>query len=200
MYIGGSLFLFLVGLSLSISYSKAKKELTEKQLKLKYLKRGLWIFGFGLIITFVSWQFLGEGFIIFGVLHCIGLSIILAYPIIRFEKLSLVFGIIFVAIGIFLKTQTFDFNWLLWLGFVPKSFYTVDYFPLCPWFGVILIGFFIGIQVYPDGKRLIMLRDCSSFSLIKLMSYLGRNSLKIYFLHQPIILVILWLFFNVNIF
>ena len=120
---------------------------------MKYLQRGLKIFGLGLIITLATWIWPGEGFIVFGALHCIGISIILAYPFLRFRYQNLLLGIILISIGIILKNFTFDFYWLLWLGFTPSTFYTVDYFPLLPWLGVVLIGIFVGNIIYPNFKR-----------------------------------------------
>jgi uncharacterized membrane protein len=141
----------------------------------------------------VSWFYLGEGFIIFGVLHCIGLSIILSSPLLSFRISNLLLGLIVVTTGIFLQAVTFDFPWLLWLGFIPSGFYTVDYFPLFPWLGVVLIGVFIGNTAYSEYQRRFVLPDLSEKRLIRFLSYLGRHSLLIYFLHQPIIIALIHL-------
>jgi len=103
----------LVGISLSLSYSRVQKLQTKKELQLKYIKRGLKIFGLGLVITLVSWIYLDEGFIVFGILHCIGISIILAIPFLRFRYLNLSLGFILILLGAILKNLTFDFNWLV---------------------------------------------------------------------------------------
>jgi uncharacterized membrane protein len=191
----GITFLTLVGISLYLSYSKSLKVYSKKQIKLKFLLRGLKIFGLALIITFITWIYPHEGFIIFGVLHCIGLSIILSYPFLRFRILIFPIGILIIFLGIYLKTFSFDFNWLLWLGFTPFKFYTVDYFPLLPWFGVILIGMFIGNTLYKDYKRKFNLKDYSRLKSVRFFCYLGKHSLLIYFLHQPIIIILLYFLF-----
>lgn len=188
------IFLLLVGVSLSLSYSRATKKLTTKQLTIKYLKRGLMIFSLGLLITVATRIYLTNGFVIFGVLHCIGLSIILAYPFIKFRYQNLIIGTIFIIIGIILQNYRFDFYWLIWLGFRPSIFYTVDYFPLLPWFGVVLIGIFIGNTLYPKYKRRFNIKDLSESLIIRFLCFLGRNSLIIYLLHQPIILGLIYLF------
>ena len=36
------------------------------------------------------------------------------------------------------------FPWLLWLGLPPVRYATFDYFPLLPWFGLILLGIWLG--------------------------------------------------------
>jgi len=187
-------FLLLVGVSLTLSYSKANKKLTKKQLQLKYLKRGLKIFGLGMLITLATWIYLKEGFIIFGVLHCIGISIILAHYFIQLRYQNLILGATFILIGILLKNFTFDFYWLVWLGFIPSNFYTVDYFPLLPWLGVVLIGIFLGNSLYPNHKRRFHLKDYTDFIFVRFICFLGRNSLIIYFAHQPILIGFIHLF------
>lgn len=195
VYLVGTLFLLLVGISLTLSYSKAKNNLTKKQLQLKYLKRGLGIFGLGLLITFATWIYLaGKGFVVFGVLHCIGISIILAYPFLRFRYQNLVLGATLISAGIILKNFTFDFNWLLWLGFTPYNFYTVDYYPLLPWFGVVLIGIFLGNSLYQNNMRKFNLKDHSQFIIVRFACFLGRHSLIIYLIHQPILVGFIHLF------
>jgi len=84
-YLIVTIFLLLVGISLTLSYSNVKEKLSKKDLKLKFFIRGLKIFGLGLLITIATWYFLEEGFVMFGILHCIGISIILAYPFLRFR-------------------------------------------------------------------------------------------------------------------
>jgi uncharacterized membrane protein len=194
LYSIGIMFLVIVGISLHISYSKARQNLTEKQLKIKFIRRGSMIFGLGILITIATWVYPHEGFILFGILHCIGLSIILAYPFLKMYVKNLILGVIFIIAGIFLMQFTFGFNYLLFLGFVPDNFYTLDFFPLLPWFGMVLIGIFIGKYLYKDDKRRFSLSDLSNKSLIKGLSFLGRHSLLIYLVHQPIIVGFILLF------
>jgi len=195
VYLVGTMFFLLVGISLTLSYSRTKNNLTKKNLQLKYLKRGAGIFGLGLLVTLATWIYLGgKGFVVFGVLHCIGLSIIFSYPFLRFRYQNLVLGIVLISAGIILKNFTFDFNWLLWLGFTPSTFYTVDYYPLLPWFGVVLIGMFVGNSLYQNNVRKFKLKDHSQFVVVRFTCFLGRHSLIIYLLHQPIIIGLFYLF------
>jgi len=195
VYLIGTMFFLLVGISLAISYSRTKNNLTKKQMQLKYLKRGAGIFGLGLLVTLATWIYLGgDGFVVFGVLHCIGLSIILAYLFLRFRYQNLILGIILISAGIILKNFTFDFNWLLWLGFTPSTFYTVDYYPLLPWFGVVLIGIFVGNSLYQNNVRKFSLKNHSQFIVIRFTCFLGRHSLIIYLVHQPILIGLFRLF------
>lgn len=187
--ITASVFIMLVGISLTISYSRISKAPFKK-----YLKRGLMIFSWGLLITIATRLFLRDGFIIFGILHFIGTAIILAYPFIKLRKENLAAGIVIILLGSYLSSFTFDFPYLLWLGLIPDNFYTIDYLPIIPWFGLVLIGIFIGNTIYPKARRSFRLPDLSGLIIIKIISFLGRHSLFIYLLHQPVIIAILYIF------
>lgn len=187
-------FIFLVGVSLSVSFFRTKKIHKDRnKLFMKYFRRGLKVFSWGLIITLVTWVFLREGFVIFGILHLIGISIILAYPFLKLRYWNLSIGLFCIFLGAYLKGFVFNFYWLSWLGFRPAQFYSVDYFPLLPWFGLVLIGIFFGNLLYSDCSRRFQLVDLSFFSGIKVFCFLGKHSLLIYLLHQPLIIAVLFI-------
>ena len=189
-----TIFLLLVGISLTLSYSRAlhvKK--SEQKLSRKYLTRGLKIFSWGLVITVVTWIFMREGFVVFGILHLIGISIIVAYPLLKLRYENLVLGGVFIALGMLLKNVTVTMPWLLWLGLKPHEFYSVDYFPLVPWFGVVPIGVFLGNVLYTNYTRNFRLQDLSQVAGIRSLSFLGRHSLLIYLIHQPVLITVLYL-------
>jgi uncharacterized membrane protein len=195
-----SIFIFLVGISLYLSYTRAEISGTytrERDFFFKYLKRGIWIFSLGLLITLSTWIFIRSAFIIFGILHFIGLAIILQYPFLKFNQrypyLNLCTALIFIAAGLYLGSFTVDFSWLLWLGFIPQNLITVDYFPLLPWFGVVSLGIFTGSILYKNYKRKFKFPELNKHLSIKTFTFLGRHSLLIYFIHQPVLIVLLYL-------
>ena len=194
-------FVFLIGVSLTLSYSRVQitGEYIEGGLFRKYVKRGLKIFILGLLITFATWIFIPQEFIIFGILHFIGVAIILAYPFMKLKYINLFLGVSIIIIGIYLGNFSFDFNWLVWLGFIPSNLQTIDYFPIFPWFGVVLIGLFIGRLLYKNYRRQFKLTDLSKKYPVRIFSFLGRNSLIIYLIHQPILIILLYLLGAVNI-
>lgn len=199
------IFIFLVGISLYLSFSRAKLLGTyvhHRNFFFKYLRRGLWIFSLGLLITLATWVFIPVDFVIFGILHFIGLAIILQYPFLsyneRYKYLNLVAGLFFIALGLYLASFTFNFNWLLWLGFVPQNLQTVDYFPLLPWLGLVSLGIFSGGILYRNYRRQFPLHDVSQHSPTRLFCFLGRHSLVIYFIHQPILILLLYILGFIN--
>lgn len=175
-------FIFIAGVSLTISYSRNKSWG-------KHIRRGLMIFSFGLLITAATWLFVPSATVWFGALHFIGLAVILSLLFVKWKpKYLAAFGIAALLIGAYLNSLVFDFPWLLWLGFIPSVFTTLDYFPLLPWLGVFLIGMAFGKKYYKNGKRRFTMSEIKNTGPI---TFLGRHSLIIYLLHQPILLLIL---------
>jgi uncharacterized membrane protein len=199
--ITASTFIFLMGVSLTLSSSRAQITgiYDNSRLFFKYLKRGIKIFSLGLLITVATYIFIPQEFIIFGVLHFIGISIILSYPFLKRKYLNLILGLSFIITGIYLGSYTFDFNWLVWLGFIPNTLQTVDYFPIFPWFGVVLLGLFSGRILYKNYKRQFKIPDLSKTYVVRIFSFLGKKSLIIYLIHQPVLIIILYLLGAVNI-
>jgi uncharacterized membrane protein len=159
----------------------------------KYLKRGFHIFFYGLIITTGSWLIFPDKVIVFGILHFIGVAIILSYPLLKYRFLNLIGGFLIVFVGRLIEYVTVDFPWLVWLGLVPADFQTLDYFPLLPWFGITMIGIFTGNIMYKDYQRKYDLPDLSSHPLISILKLMGRKSLLIYLVHQPLIVFFLYI-------
>lgn len=180
-----STFILLSGISMTLMRDKSFK---------RFLTRGLGIFSWGLLITVITFLAFPEAFIIFGILHFIGISVILGHFFLKFENLNLVMGAVILVLGLFMQTVRLGFPWLLWLGLAPQGFYTFDYFPIFPWFGITLTGIYLGNVYYRKRKRRFMLKDMSENPLVRCLMFLGRNSLKIYLLHQPLLIVVLMVF------
>ena len=106
---------------------------------------------------------------------------------------TLIASMLCLVLGSILFRKLFHFPSFFFSVFKPYNFYTVDYFPLFPWWGVVLLGIFLGKQLYPGYKRIFPLPDWSRVPLIQAVSFLGQHSLTIYILHQPIIIIILFL-------
>jgi uncharacterized membrane protein len=184
-----SLFLLVVGISLTLSRARAASTISKYQLALKFVYRGAGIFLLGLLITLCTWLYLGEGFIVFGILHLIGVSIILSPLFFPLKKFAIITGLLCIAIGCYFTTMTGPL-WLLPLGIHPATFWSVDYEPIFPWFGMVLIGMGLGEYLYPDGVRRFALPSLPQ-AFIRLLAFPGRHSLIIYLVHQPIIILLL---------
>ena len=179
------LFLFVVGVSLSISAARARRHLSREEFVLKYLRRGAGIFLLGIAITLVTWILLPGLFIRFGILHLIGLAVVMSPLYTRLSWKNLLLGSAIVALGPVVAGIRGS-DWLLWLGFHSPEFYSIDYTPVFPWLGVVLIGVFSGDLLYPGGRQ--RWQPAVPPSVRDTFGFLGRHSLAIYLVHQPIIL------------
>jgi len=184
-----SLFLLIVGVSFSVSYSRAAVNLSGLQIYRKFLYRGAGIFALGLMVTLGTRFYLGEGFVIFGILHLIGVSIILAPFFYRFGKFNLLLGVVTTILGFVIGIIPGPV-WLLPLGVHPATFWSVDYTPLFPWFGMVLIGIGTGSILYPNGVRRFSFPQIPPLGSAAVI-FSGKHSLLLYLVHQPVIILIL---------
>jgi uncharacterized membrane protein len=190
-YVTASLFLLVVGVSLVVSHDRALSTLSGFPLAKKFLIRGAGIFALGLLVTIATWLYLHEGFVVFGILHLIGVSVALSPLFFRFGKWNIALGLACILIG-FLISGMSGPAFLLPLGIMPPGFTSVDYTPLFPWFGLVLIGLGLGSYLYAGGVRQFSLRPLPDIFVAPL-SLLGRHSLVIYLVHQPVIILLLGL-------
>lgn len=188
-------FIFLCGISCNFSHNNGK--------------RGLLLLGVALLVSMVMWcatfwKVLSPGSEIwFGILHCLAACILLfdlLQP--KLKRVPAWLGLAFCAVlfavcyhipdekgGYFGLTGQFvaavpaaatDHPLLYPLGLCPIS-PTTDYFPLLPWFFCFLGGAFAGRWTFPKWT----LR-----SRFPWLSFLGKHSLILYVLHQPVLFVL----------
>ena len=87
-------------------------------------------------------------------------------------------------------------GWVMILGIQPhpESVLPVgDELGLIPWVGVFFLGVLIGRHVYAGKKTLFPNTPKAVLAISKPFEWIGRNSLVVYILHQPIVLGILYL-------
>lgn len=173
------------------------------------VKRGIIVFLAGSAISLVTAVIMPkmgiEGAeIYFGILSCLGASMIitgLLMPLI--EKTNVFLGMA-VCTVLFVSTYSISKHILLFgliklpdvlyttnyfspLGFYNNTFASADYFPLIPWVFMFLFGAFIGKYAKDGAFPAFSYRSHS-----KLLQKIGKNSLWVYLLHQPILYVIMY--------
>jgi len=183
------LFLLIVGTSLVISHARASTRLSGFALVKKFLVRGAGIFALGLLVTLATYLYFPEGFVIFGILHLIGVSVMISPLFFRFGKYNLLLGLLCIAGGTLTGSIQGPF-WLLPLGIYPASFVSVDYTPLVPWFGAVLVGMGAGEFLYAGGIRRFDAPRIPDW-IARPVAFLGQHSLVIYLVHQPVIILLL---------
>lgn len=177
-----------------------------------HLKRGLIVSGSGILITFVTLLAMPESRVIFGVLTLIGSCMLLLIPM---EKLLLKLRTEIGLAGSFLLFLLFrnvntgylgSGNWNIlklpdgfyenlfttYLGFPQKGFFSADYFSLLPWFFLFLTGFYL----YQLVQKNHMMEKLFSWG-VPGFDVIGRHSLLIYLLHQPVVFGISWMLFQI---
>lgn len=164
------LFLFSMGLALPLVHSP--------HIRWKpFWKRLGKISFFALLISLFTYFFFRERWIYFGTLHCIALTSLLAIGQVnwRWPNLALAFAILIPsALG-------YD------LPFFRLPHPAMDYISIFPWIGVVWLGIFC----FHQGLHA---RRIAPFFGENFFLYLGRHSLGIYLLHQPILFSTVWLY------
>lgn len=179
-------FVFLVGVSLTLSLGGSSEARFGK-----FLWRGLRIFGYGMAITLVFLVF-DLGYVIIGILQLIGLSIVLAYPFLRLRLANVALGGLFIAAGVYIGSSGASLPGLggvllAPLGIVPEGLIMPDYRPLLPWFGVVLLGIAAGNFLYSGRKP----DRVKAPAPARPLSFIGRHTLVIYLVHQPLLIAAL---------
>jgi uncharacterized membrane protein len=195
------LFLFLVGLSLFISRRKDEVFLfkNDKQINIKSFKRGLKILFWALFITLVTWIFARKQFVVFGILHFIGVFIIISpiffiYHRLIFIAIPLIFFLWYIFKGIDISNFFFYV-----LGLSSNKFNSFDYFPLAPWLIVPLTGILFGQIFYKDFKQRFAEKKIIKIAIFRYLAKMGKNSLLIYLIHQPVIIIICFIIYKIKV-
>ncbi len=190
-------FIFLSGLCYPLSRS--------------HLKRGLTVFGAGVLVMLVTHLFMPGEAITFGVLTLHG-SAMLLFIIVsalwqkrgRTALSSLAAALFCLALFVLtrdLSSGSLGFERLFslplpeelyrcglfgaYIGFTPADFSSSDYFPLLPWVFLFGVGYFLSPLIINREQPARILR----FNIPPL-SFIGRHALLIYLLHQPILALI----------
>ncbi|MBQ9984373.1 MAG: DUF1624 domain-containing protein [Lachnospiraceae bacterium] len=163
-------------------------------------KRGLQVFLAGAVITGVTYLFMRENIIIFGVLTLLGSCMLLMIGLDKLlRKWNCYIGAIFF-FALFFLTRNVNRGFLgfetwnllplpqewyaneltTYLGFMEPGFFSTDYFSLIPWVFLFITGYYLhGIVM--RGKVV----ECLNVSVCRWLQWMGRNSLLLYMLHQP---------------
>ena len=163
-----------------------------------HVRRGLIVLGCGMLCTAVTaiLFFLNMGskdiLIYFGILHCLGICMLLWGLLSRLPAwvLAVLGGLLSAAGLLVIPDIAVDTPWLIPLGFCPKGFTTADYFPLLPNLGYFLLGSALGRLLY-KAKRTRIPNTNTNHLLIRFLCGCGRHSLLIYLLHQPVLMLVL---------
>lgn len=164
-------FLFCVGASTNYTH--------HPEIRWTFLGRRSFKLGLAALIISISTYYLfPTQWIFFGTLHCILIGSILAAMLVNHRRIS------WIILSLILLGQYilgFDIKWVSSILKKPS----MDFIPIYPWFWAILLGMLIG-------PYLSKMRGLNSLPTIPFLNSLGRHSLIIYLLHQPILYLSIW--------
>ncbi len=166
--LGATVFLLLSGLCVTLGS--------------RPVRRGLTVFACGMLCTLVTWVIDSDLTIRFGMLHCLGVCMVL-WPL--FRKIPTwalgVSGAVILALGWYIDACNVRTGliWLFPLGILYPGFSSGDFYPLLPNLGWFLLGAVIGRTLYR--KKTSLAKGHTPF-----LELCGRHSLLIYLLHQPL--------------
>lgn len=176
------------------------------------LKQGVIVSAGGLIVTITTFMFSYNSRIVFGVLNLIGVSALLLIPIKKqFDKIPSVIGFCsmfllfafaykvndghlgFFGIELFkMPLEMYRNLFTAFLGFPGIGFFSADYFSIIPWSFLYFAGYFL-YRMWSEKK--IPEAGCMNRKM-PLLTWLGKRSLIIYMIHQPLIYGVLEIIFR----
>jgi uncharacterized membrane protein len=171
-------FLFLSGISLYLAHGNGVRWPA-------FLRRLAILAGAATLVTLVTWYQFPTSYIFFGILHCLALSSIIGLAFMRMRwEITLIAAVIAFALPYLISNIFFDTPILAFLGLRTLPIRTNDFVPLLPWISPLLVG----ITVAQISQNLSLKTVFIAPKLfITPLQFLGRHSLIIYLLHQPIL-------------
>ena len=187
-------FVLLSGLCVSLGKNK--------------VKRGLVVFGAGILISLVTELFMPQNRIRFGVLTLLGSCMLIAALA---ERTNVTLWGIIINLLLFILTRRINYGVLgfadvtvarlprflynlgdfgNYLGFTEQTFFSTDYFSLFPWLFLFLTGYYF--YKWMEEKQWLSSMTKAP-SLGAWWRPIGRYSLIIYLLHQPVVYGLLYI-------
>jgi uncharacterized membrane protein len=177
----------------------------------KPLKNGLILLVCAMGLTAVTTVAMPGQQILFGVLHLLAAAALLT-ALLRplLEKIPPLVGF-FLALALFIVFRSVPSGYLLFqyplpvelyrspylfpLGLPAPGFYSADYFPVLPWYFLYLAGFYAAgygrsFLAFLQ-KKYTFAEKKPYLALDGSLGFLGRHSLLIYLLHQPVLMGVL---------
>ena len=175
-YIILSLFIFTLGLSLSLAHAARINTRA-------FGKRLLQIFGAATAVTLMSLFLFPKAWIYFGILHFMLVASLLGLPLVSRPRLALLIGCSLL-IGYWLGLFNSQWPFILWDQWLPQQ--TEDFVPLFPWLGVMYLG--IAAMAFIRMAAIKKRRwDLPNRPAIGALQIIGQHGLLIYLAHQPLL-------------
>ena len=182
-----SSFLFLAGVSLWLAHGDGLRWRG-------FVKRLAMIAGAAALISLATYLAIPQGFIFFGILHCIALSSVFGIAFLRLPDwaLAVCAGCV-LWVGLQPGFAGLDAPVLWWSGLQAVPTPSVDYVPIFPWFAAFLAGMAVARLMDRLGLWARLATPDTAPVWVRL-GWPGRHSLLIYLVHQPVLIGAIWVF------
>lgn len=142
-------------------------------------------------VSLVTWIAMPQAFVHFGILHVLALSSVLGLACLRLPvTLLIALAVVVWVLPDLARSTAFDHPWLWWLGLSAHTPPSLDFEPILPWFTPFLGGIATA-KILRNTGWLPRIARCPD--AVPGLSWLGRNALPVYLIHQPVLLAVLWL-------
>jgi len=186
-----SIFLFCVGISLALAN---KNGINWAKVK----KRAAILGASAIAVSIGTYIVFPHGWVYFGILHAIFIFSLIGLFFINKAYISLVVGILILVVFFYFKIDMHPLFVLLAKPLHLPLHFTVDLVPVIPWFSVVLAGIaLVNLNLHKSFFNSYLLN--SNTQINSTLQKLGRKSLIIYLIHQPILFGLLYIIHGVTI-
>lgn len=178
-------FMLLVGVSLFLAHRNG--------MRWRAFGRRLGVLALAaLAISVVTRLVFPQTFIYFGILHSIAAASLMGVFVLRLPAMfNILAGITIIVLPFIFRDAWFDPRWLAWIGFAEQVPPSNDFVPIFPWAGLTLLGIGVANFALAQSAEGWLNKHEPSGGTVNLLAWLGRHSLAIYLIHQPILLSII---------
>lgn len=194
--IAGS-FLVLVGVSLVLAHGRGIRWRS-------FWRREAKLVALALLVTAVSWIYLPSEVVTFGILHSIAVASVLALPTVRApQAVPWALAVLSLVLPWLVRLPGRS-PWVSWTGLADGTRPALDWQPVLPWLaltfaGVGVMRWLLDVAARSGGSR----GEHSTVAGLRAwrpraapgrwVGVMGRHTLAIYLIHQPVIYGLLWL-------
>ncbi|NDY90644.1 heparan-alpha-glucosaminide N-acetyltransferase [Ideonella livida] len=164
----------------------------------RFWRRWVQVAGCAAGVSLATWCLFPQSWVYFGVLHGVAVMLLLVHGLVHplWRRWPRPVGLALWPLGLLLclapralAHPRFDAPALHGLGLVTRLPVTEDYVPLLPWMGVLCWGLAAGLV--RARQPCVPRRVRPLPGVLRASAWLGRHSLSVYMLHQPVLMGLL---------
>ena len=177
--------MFLAGVSLVLAHGGQFRPKA-------FIRRLAIIAAAALAVTVTTLLVFPGTFVFFGILHSIAVASVIGIAFLYAPVVvSLLTGLMILALPWVVSSPMFDTRWMAWIGFSASAPQSNDLVPVFPWAGLTLLGIAFARSFYLRDTRPATKLTAAEYRSVPWLTWMGRHSLAIYLIHQPAMLAVI---------